>query len=58
MGLSELPDRDLRLYLRGLDVGVAQHFLDEADVGTVFEHQCRHGVAEQVARSALAGFAI
>ena len=33
---------------------MAEHLLDEADVGSAFEHQRRHRVAEQVAGPALA----
>ena len=40
--------------LRGLKIGVAEHRLDVARVGAAFEHQRRHGVAEQVTRAMLA----
>ena len=50
----EFADRDLRVNLRGGQVGVAQHGLDEADVGPVLQHQGRHRVAEQVAGAGLA----
>ena len=34
-------------------MGVAEHLLDEADIGAVFQHQGGHGVAEQVAAAVL-----
>jgi hypothetical protein len=33
---------------------MSEHRLDEADVRAVLQHQRRHGVAEQVTRTALA----
>lgn len=44
--LLKLADRHVRLDLRRLQVGVAEHRLDEADIGAAFQHQRRHGVAE------------
>ena len=35
---------------------MAEQLLDEADVGAVFEHECRAGVAEEMATAALADF--
>ena len=36
-----------------LELGVAEHLLDEADVGAALEHQRRHGVAEEMAAAGL-----
>ena len=55
--LFQQADRDVRVDLRGGQVGVAEHLLDEADVGAAFQHQRRHRVAEQMARSGLADLA-
>jgi hypothetical protein len=33
---------------------VSEHGLDKTDIRAVLQHQCGHGVAEQVAASALA----
>ena len=52
--LLKLADRHLRVDLRRLQIGVAEHRLNEADIGAAFEHQRRHGVPEHVARAALA----
>lgn len=52
--LLQLPDRHVRVNLRCLQVRVSQHRLDEADIGSAFQHQRRHRVAEQVTRPALA----
>ncbi len=41
-------DGHLGVYLGGFEAGVAQHLLDEADIGSAFEHQGGHGVAEEV----------
>jgi hypothetical protein len=49
--LLELPNRHLRVHLRALQVRVAEHFLNEADVRAAFEHQRRHRVAEHVTRA-------
>ena len=45
---EELVDRDVGVDLRRLDVGVAEHLLDEADVGATFEHVRRAGMTQQV----------
>src|SRR5882724_1115550 len=44
----------MRINLRSVEPHVAQHRLDVANVGAPFEHQCRHGMAEDVTRSTLA----
>jgi len=41
-------DGYLSVYLGGFEAGVAQHLLDESDVGASFEHQSGHGVSEEV----------
>ena len=50
VNLLELANRYLGVDLRGGEVGVAQHLLDESYVGSVLQHQCGHGVAEEMAR--------
>ena len=45
----ELAHGDLCVDLGGGEFGMAEHGLDKADVGPVFEHQRCHGVPEQVA---------
>ena len=42
-------NRDLGIDLGGVEVGVTEHGLDEADVGTVLQHVGGHGVAEEMA---------
>ncbi len=37
MNLLELFVRDVRIYLRGLNVGMAKHHLHAANIGTVLE---------------------
>lgn len=49
MDLLQLADGDVRVDLRGLQVGVAEHGLNEADVGAAFEHESRHNLAEEAA---------
>ena len=51
----ELAHGYLGVDLDGGQLGMAEHGLDEPDVGAVLQHQRRHRVAEQVARAALAG---
>lgn len=45
---------DLRIDLRGGELGVAEHGLNHANVGSVFQHQGGHGVAEQVTAAVFA----
>lgn len=52
--LLQHADADLGIDLRGGQLGVAEHGLDEPDVGSVFQHQRRHAMPEQMARAALA----
>ena len=52
--LFQLLDRHLGVDLRRRQLRVAQHLLDEADVGSVLQHDRRHRVPEEVARTALA----
>jgi len=52
--LLEPRDRDPRVDLCGREIGVAEHLLDVTDVGAALEHERGHGVAEEVARAALA----
>ena len=48
--LLQLADRHVRVDFRcAREVGVSEHLLDVADVGSAFEHQCCHRVAERVA---------
>ena len=49
----ELGDRDPRVEGGGLQLGVAEHLRDVADVGPALEHERGGGVAEQVAAAAL-----
>jgi len=48
VGAAEAFDADVGVDLSGGDVGVAEHFLDGAEVGTVVEEMGRKGVAEHV----------
>ena len=52
----KLADRHMGVDLRGLQIGVAEHRLNETGVGAAFEHQRRHRVPEHVARSLLVDF--
>lgn len=54
--LLQLLDADLGVNLGGGEFGVAEKLLDEADVGSVFEHQGGAGVAQQVATAGFAKF--
>ena len=49
MDLLQRADGNLRVNLRTLQVLVAKHLLDKADVGPVLVHQRGHRVAEQMA---------
>ncbi len=44
----------MRINLRGVEPDMTEHSLDVANVRASFEHQRRHGMAEDVARPALA----
>jgi len=44
---------DLGIHLGAGELRVAQHLLNEADVGPAFEHEGRHGMAEVMLRVAL-----
>lgn len=52
--LLKLANGHVRVDLRGLQIGVPEHSLNEADVRAAFQHQRGHGVAEQMARALLA----
>ena len=56
MDLLQLLNADLGVNLGGGEFGVAEELLDEADVGSVFEHQGGAGVTQKVARAAFAEF--
>ena len=45
----QLRDAHFGVYLRGREVGVGEHLLDKADVGSVFQHEGGATVPEQVA---------
>ncbi len=47
--LLQLADRHVRIDFRGREFGVSEHLLDVADIGSAFEHQRCHRVAERVA---------
>ena len=49
MNSPQLTDGHLGVYLGCLEPGVAEHLLDEADVGAVFEHVRGAGVPEEMA---------
>ena len=50
----QVADRDLSVEFGCGQFGVAEHGLDEPDVGAVLQHQRRHGVSEKVAGTLLA----
>jgi hypothetical protein len=52
--LFQHTDRNVRIDLRGIEPYVAKHRLDVANVRAAFEHQRRHGMAEDVTCSTLA----
>ncbi len=54
MNLFQFADADLCVDLRGLQLGMTEHGLDEADVGSVLQHQRGHRVTEQMARATFA----
>ncbi len=54
MDLLQRPDGDVGIDLRRLQLHMAEHLLDEADVGSVLVHQRGHRVAEQMAGPGLA----
>ena len=45
----ELADRYVCIDLCGFEIRMAEHRLDEADMGTILEHQRCRGVAEKMA---------
>ena len=53
MNSPQLTDGHLGVYLGCLEPGVAEHLLDEADVGAVFQHVRGAGVPEEVAGTGL-----
>jgi len=48
----QLADADLGVNLRGAQLGVAKHLLNEPDVGPVFQHQRGHRMPKQMATAA------
>ncbi len=50
----QFSDRDLGVNLGSIELGMAKHGLNVPCVGSIFEHQRRHRVAEQMARARLA----
>jgi hypothetical protein len=56
MNALQCSDCHLSVDLGCFNVGVAEHLLNAADVGSVFVHQCCHRVTKQMARTALAQF--
>ena len=52
MDVEELVDGDLGVEGGGVEFGVAEELLNEADVGSVFEHVGGAGVAEKVTGTA------
>ncbi len=58
VNLFQLLDADLRIDFRGRQLGMPQHRLDEANVGPVVVHQCRHRVPKQMARTTLANLGL
>ena len=50
----QLLNADLGVNFRRAQFGVSEELLDEADVGSAFQHQGGAGVTEQVATAALA----
>lgn len=56
MGLHRVPQplvQDVRVYLRGGDVGVTEHLLNAAQIGPVREQVGGEGVSQHVWRHAL-----
>jgi hypothetical protein len=49
MDFAKLHDGYIGVDLRGVEPGVSEQLLDEADVGPVFEHVGGAGVAQQMA---------
>ena len=49
--LLQLPDAYLRVDLRGADVRMSEHRLDEPYIRSVLQHQGRHRVSEQMTAS-------
>jgi hypothetical protein len=53
VNLFQLADGNLRLNLRGFELGMAKHRLDVANIGTTLKHYRGHRVPEQVTTAAL-----
>lgn len=51
MNRFQFIDTDPGVNLRGVEIAVAEHRLDEADVGAVLEHVRGHGVSKQMTRA-------
>ena len=51
--LLQAVAHDMGIDLRGGDVGVAEHFLDAAQIGAVLQQMAGEGVAQHVGRQAL-----
>ncbi len=54
MDLFQFADRDLGIDLGGAEFGVAELLLDEAGIGSVFQHEGGAGVAQEMAAALLA----
>jgi len=52
--LFQHADRNMRVNLCGVEPHVAEHGLNVTDIRAALEHQCRHSMAEDVTRPALA----
>ena len=52
MDFEELVDGDLGVEGGGVEFGVAEELLNEADIGSVFEHVSGAGVAEEMTGTA------
>lgn len=48
INLLQLANRNLRVDLRALEVGVAEPLLDKAHIGTAFQHECGHAMTEEM----------
>ena len=54
--IFEFLDADLRVNLFSRQQSVPEHLLDVADIRAVLQHQCRHGMPEDMRRAFLADF--
>lgn len=58
VNLDQFLDVHVGVNLRRIEPCVTEHFLHIADIRAIFQHQCRHCMAEQMAAATLTDTAL